>query len=152
ANRLVGETTIQQAEMGDVSSFKQPYDLAPGLSKLTVRAEVVGGPASTFTYAVKDGRPLYRSPWLYLGLGILTGAALGVFQLEGLRRRNRLRTRRFNPYVAGAPVLKDDLFLGREALLGRILQTIHNNSIMLYGERRIGKTSLQHNLKKRLKQ
>src|SRR6185369_2221173 len=29
-------------------------------------------------------------------------------------------------------------------------QTIHNNSILLYGERRIGKTTLQHHLKKRL--
>jgi AAA+ ATPase superfamily predicted ATPase len=44
------------------------------------------------------------------------------------------------------------MFLGREALLSQILQTIHNNSILLYGERRIGKTSLQHHLKKRLQQ
>jgi predicted AAA+ superfamily ATPase len=52
--------------------------------------------------------------------------------------------------VAGAPILEDDLFIGREPLLSRILQTIHNNSILLYGERRIGKTSMQHHLKKRL--
>jgi AAA+ ATPase superfamily predicted ATPase len=35
-------------------------------------------------------------------------------------------------------------------LMTRVLQTIHNNSILLYGERRIGKTSFQHRLKKRL--
>ena len=58
--------------------------------------------------------------------------------------------RRFNPYIAGAPVLQDSAFFGRERLLNRVLQTIHNNSILLYGERRIGKTSLQHRLKKRL--
>ena len=32
----------------------------------------------------------------------------------------------------------------------RVLQTVHNNSILLYGERRIGKTSFQHRLKNRL--
>jgi hypothetical protein len=71
-------------------------------------------------------------------------------QVVRLRRLNRLRTRRFNPYIAGAPVLDDQLFVGRDALLSRILETIHNNSILLFGERRIGKTSLQHQLRKRL--
>jgi hypothetical protein len=60
--------------------------------------------------------------------------------------------RRFNPYIAGAPVLDTDMFFGRELLIERILQTIHNNSLLLYGERRIGKTSLQHQLRRRLQQ
>jgi hypothetical protein len=60
--------------------------------------------------------------------------------------------RRFNPYIAGAPVLDTEMFFGRERLIERILQTIHNNSLLLYGERRIGKTSLQHQLKRRLQQ
>jgi AAA+ ATPase superfamily predicted ATPase len=42
------------------------------------------------------------------------------------------------------------MFFGRDELVDRILQTIHNNSLLLYGERRIGKTSIQHQLKKRL--
>ena len=77
---------------------------------------------------------------------------MGAVQGYRVHRRSRLLKRRFNPYVAGAPVLNDDLFLGRERLLSFILQTIPNNSILLYGERRIGKTSLQHHLKKRLQQ
>ena len=60
--------------------------------------------------------------------------------------------RRFNPYIAGAPVLDTEMFFGREQLIERILQTIHNNSLLLYGERRIGKTSLQHHLRRRLQQ
>ena len=52
--------------------------------------------------------------------------------------------------MAGAPVLDEDLFFGRDRLIDRILQTIHNNSLLLYGERRIGKTSIQHHLKRRL--
>jgi hypothetical protein len=63
-----------------------------------------------------------------------------------------LRKRRFNPYIAGAPVLEEDLFFGRRELIDRILQTIHNNSMLIYGERRIGKTSIQHQLKKRLRE
>jgi hypothetical protein len=66
------------------------------------------------------------------------------------RRSRRLRRRRFNPYLAGAPVLDEKLFFGREQLIERILQTLHNNSLLLHGERRIGKTSLQHQLKRRL--
>jgi hypothetical protein len=67
-----------------------------------------------------------------------------------LRRRRALLRRRFNPYVAGAPVLDENLFFGREALFARILPTIHNNSVLLHGERRSGKTSVQHHLKRRL--
>ncbi len=52
--------------------------------------------------------------------------------------------------MAGPPVLDENLFFGREQLIERVLQTIHNNSLLLYGERRIGKTSVQHHLKKRL--
>ena len=59
--------------------------------------------------------------------------------------------RRFNPVYRRAPVL-DPSVLRPGALLERILQTVHNNSLLLYGERRIGKTSLQHHLKRRLEQ
>ena len=52
--------------------------------------------------------------------------------------------------MAGSPVLDEKLFFGRERLIDRILQTLHNNSLLLHGERRIGKTTLQHQLKRRL--
>ncbi|MCB1044338.1 MAG: hypothetical protein KDC35_15455 [Acidobacteria bacterium] len=63
--------------------------------------------------------------------------------------QRRLRTafrERFNPYIAGAPVLTDNMFYGRRALLKQILNTLHNNSLMICGERRIGKTSFLHRL------
>jgi AAA+ ATPase superfamily predicted ATPase len=44
------------------------------------------------------------------------------------------------------------MFFGRRELVDRILDTIHNNSLLLYGERRIGKTSIQHQLRHRLKE
>lgn len=57
---------------------------------------------------------------------------------------------KYNPYIAGSPIRNEEMFFGREKLIKRILNTLHNNSLMLHGQRRIGKTSLQHQLKRRL--
>jgi AAA+ ATPase superfamily predicted ATPase len=59
--------------------------------------------------------------------------------------------RKFNPYISGGPVREPDMFFGREELLGRIINTLHNNSIMIHGPRRIGKTSLLYQLANRLR-
>jgi histone H3/H4 len=66
---------------------------------------------------------------------------------QRLRRRRAFR-KRFNPYIAGAPVLDDDMFYGREKLTDRMLSTLHRNSLMITGERRIGKTTFLHHLKR----
>ncbi len=50
-----------------------------------------------------------------------------------------------NPYIAGNPVGKTPVFVGREDVLRvvlRVLRHPHQNAITLYGQRRIGKTSL----------
>jgi len=53
-----------------------------------------------------------------------------------------------NPYVAGNPVGDSPAFVGRADVLRevlRILRRPQDNAIVLYGQRRIGKTSiLQH--------
>jgi GTPase SAR1 family protein len=59
--------------------------------------------------------------------------------------------RKFNPYISGGPVREPDMFFGREELLKRIINTLHNNSIMIHGPRRIGKTSLLYQLADRLR-
>ena len=56
--------------------------------------------------------------------------------------------RRFNPYIAGAPVLDEDMYYGRQKLTARMLSTLHRNSLMITGERRIGKTTFLHHLLK----
>src|SRR4029450_1915263 len=58
--------------------------------------------------------------------------------------------KRFNPYIAGAPVMSDDLFFGRRKLLARILNVLHHNSLLITGERRIGKTTFLSPLGKAL--
>jgi hypothetical protein len=47
-------------------------------------------------------------------------------------------------------VLDDDMFFGRERLMTRIMNVLHHNSLMITGERRIGKTTFMYHLKKAL--
>jgi len=133
-----------------LTEFHFNYDLPPGLSTFRLVARDDAGGSSSSEYIAVYEQPFYLSPWLYAVLVAMSVATLGFVYGHRARERERLLRRRFNPYVAGAPVLDENLFFGRDRLLERILQTIHNNSLLLYGERRIGKTTLQHQLKKRL--
>ncbi len=56
----------------------------------------------------------------------------------------------YNPYIAGPPIIIPEMFFGREQILQKIINILHNNNIMLTGPRRIGKTTLLHQLKNRL--
>ncbi|HHN93190.1 MAG TPA: ATP-binding protein, partial [Anaerolineae bacterium] len=50
-----------------------------------------------------------------------------------------------NPYTAGDPVGKTDAFVGRSDVLREVLRVLRHptqNAITLYGQRRIGKTSI----------
>jgi AAA+ ATPase superfamily predicted ATPase len=44
--------------------------------------------------------------------------------------------------------MDDDMFFGRQKLLARLLNVLHHNSLMITGERRIGKTTFLYHLKK----
>jgi ligand-binding sensor domain-containing protein len=66
-------------------------------------------------------------------------------------RRREALGRRFNPYISGEPVRDPDMFFGRQDLLLRILNGLHHNSIMISGERRIGKTTLLYRLGEELR-
>ena len=147
---IEGSLNVQPLGEFYLTEFNVESSLSPGGSTFRLVATDLEGLVSSSEYVVVYARPFYRAPWFY-GLVLGGGAVLcGAVLWRRSRRRVQLRTRRFNPYVAGAPVLDDDMFFGRHDLVARILQTIHNNSLLIYGERRIGKTSIQHQLKKRL--
>lgn len=82
------------------------------------------------------------------GMAVSTAAALtglagiAVLSVRHRKRRRAALRRRFNPYVSGEPVVTQEMFFGRHDILARIVDTLHENSIMIHGERRIGKTSL----------
>jgi tetratricopeptide (TPR) repeat protein len=151
--RLDVGSTLSSEPLGDsyITEFNLHSRLPPGLSTFRLVATDSEDLSSSSEYAVLYARPFFRAPWFYvLALGGVVGVG-GVLAWRRSRRRERLRRRRFNPYVAGAPVREDRMFFGRRELVDRILDTIHNNSLLLYGERRIGKTSIQHQLSLRLK-
>jgi GAF domain-containing protein len=55
-----------------------------------------------------------------------------------------------NPYIVGQPILKPEMCFGREQLFKRVLSVLHQNSLLLHGERRIGKTTVLRQLEMRL--
>lgn len=59
-----------------------------------------------------------------------------------------------NPYIAGNPIQSEKGFFGREAIfkdVQKVLTHPEANAIVLYGQRRIGKTSILLQLEKRLR-
>jgi hypothetical protein len=142
---LPESTPLQPARM---VHFAQQLPLEPGENSIVVTAIDTGGLA--YSVPIKVERRLRFHETRYF----IPSAVAGAFSVIGLGfagqmlRRSRARRRRFNPYIAGAPVLDDDMFYGREKLTARMLSTLHRNSLMITGERRIGKTTFLHHLKR----
>jgi GAF domain-containing protein len=59
---------------------------------------------------------------------------------------NLLGTMFNNPYIVGAPVREPEMCFGRAKLLNELLSVLHQNSLLLHGERRIGKTTILRQL------
>lgn len=146
----VGQATVHGRELQGlwITDFRWQHRIPAGLSSVDVVAVDVEGNRATVQYTAKYVVPFLRSLWFPASLaGGLVSLVLGLAVIRACRRRRRLRER-FNPYVAGAPILEHARFFGRQQLLDYVLRRIYNNNIMLYGERRIGKTSFQHQLKR----
>jgi tetratricopeptide (TPR) repeat protein len=153
AEREISGSSSSQP-MGEIyiTEFSVDDSLVEGASTYQLVATDDAGLTTSAEYTVVYSAPFYRSLWFQLTVALLPIAVLAGVWAHRTRRRRQLMKRRFNPYIAGAPVLDTKMFFGRDQLIERILQTIHNNSLLLYGERRIGKTSLQHHLRRRLLQ
>ncbi len=150
ADEEVGKTSVHSREFLGVwiTEFRFQHELPPGVSTLELVAVDQGGKSTQEAYSVEYVVPFSRSLWFPASIGAaLICLGFGLVGTKAHRRRQLLR-RRFNPYVAGAPILEQKRFFGREQLLDHVLRRVYNNSILLYGERRIGKTSFQHQLKK----
>ena len=92
--------------------------------------------------------------WLILFGALAVGGFSYVLYEIIMRRLNMVRAiqRGFNPYISGEPVRSEEMFFGRRELLEQIVSTLHNNSIMIHGERRIGKTTILYQLAHALRQ
>ena len=85
--------------------------------------------------------------------GLLALIGFGYMGIEVIQTRRRALdavVRSFNPFISGEPVRREDMFFGRRNMLQKIVDTLHNNSIMIHGERRIGKTTLLYQLNNHL--
>jgi tetratricopeptide (TPR) repeat protein len=150
-NRPVAGTSASEA-VGEyfITEFSAGRRLGAGANALTVVATDSAGLSSRSQYAVLYQRPWFLAPWLLAASVASLGVGAGGLLVYRRKKHRRRRARRFNPYIAGGPIFDAQLFYGREPLIQRILQTVHNNSLLLYGERRIGKTSLLHQVQRRL--
>ncbi len=140
------ENLTQEGE-GRTHTFDESVPLTRGLNRVVVSVKDRKGRGFEVVLEV-DRKPTFvENPYFYPLVALcavsLVGTGAGVY---AARRRRALRNR-FNPYIAGAPVLSNAMFFGRKKLLGRVLNMIHANSLMITGDRRIGKTSFMHHLK-----
>jgi tetratricopeptide (TPR) repeat protein len=141
---------LENTEASRHHTFQRMVPLSPGANDITVVAVDGRGLRREKTFQIIRHRRLYEQPW-FLPAGFATSLGLvGLGLVVQRTRQRRAGRRRFNPYIAGAPVLDDTMFFGRKKLLTRILNVLHHNSLMITGERRIGKTTLLYHLKKSL--
>ncbi len=147
-----GTASVQAREFQGlwITEFRSTHRLEPGVTTIGVKALERGGAVVGEEYSVEYVAPFLWSGRFFASLAALLACVGLALLARRSHRRRRLLRRRFNPYIAGAPVLEAERYYGREELLDYVLRRLQNNSIMLYGERRIGKTSFQHRLKRRL--
>jgi hypothetical protein len=133
--------------------------LAQGAHRIDVRAIDADGNASpTATMTVIVPAPFWITLLLYLAIVVVPGTlggALGVFWYRRwVRRQALLRAVRgqFIPYDVGPLIADPDRYIGRGPILDTILGRIDNNSFYVYGEPRIGKSSLLAQIRQRLEQ
>ena len=129
-------------------NFEREFPLEPGRNEIKVTVSDTGGLSLDHVFVVERRLRFYETrAFLPSALGGAVGL-IGLGALAARLRRRRAIRRRFNPYIAGAPVLDDDMFFGRQKLMARMLNVLHHNSLMITGERRIGKTTFRYHLKK----
>lgn len=137
---------LDSAESTRNVPFEREFPLDPGLNRITVTAIDSSGLVHEQGFQVTRRLRFYETPaFLPSALAAAAGVVGAGLGAQRWRRRRAVR-RRFNPYIAGAPVMDEGMFFGRAKLMARILNVLHHNSLMITGERRIGKTTFLYHL------
>jgi tetratricopeptide (TPR) repeat protein len=130
--------------------FDEEFPLQAGQHQISVTAVDTSDASAVTSFDVTRQLRFYESKAFLPSAGATALGLLGAGLAVQHARRRRALHRRFNPYIAGAPVMADNMFFGRRKLLNRIMNVLHHNSLMITGERRIGKTTFLYHLKKAL--
>jgi hypothetical protein len=130
--------------------FDEEFPLQAGRNRISVTAVDTSETPTVTAFDVTRRLRFYETKAFLPSAGAAALGLLGAGLVVQHARRRRALHRRFNPYIAGAPVMADNMFFGRRKLLNRILNVLHHNSLMITGERRIGKTTFLYHLKKAL--
>ena len=147
---VADQDLLERGELIRQQRIDHTFDLVKGANEIRIVATDTGGMSREQAFLVTRTLLLYEQPWFLPSAAASSLAIIGLgYAVQRTRRRRAVRSR-FNPYIAGAPVLEDDMFFGRHKLLARIMNVLHHNSLMITGERRIGKTTLLHHLRKAL--
>ena len=154
--RVGGKVVAEELPLPRLDSGEPPRNLSisrelplePGPNEVVVTAFDGSGLKRSEKFLITRRLRFYETALFVPSVVGGTASVLGVGLLAQRLRRRRAVRRRFNPYIAGAPVLDDEMFFGRDKLTSRMLSVLHHNSLMITGERRIGKTTFLYHLKK----
>lgn len=133
-------------------SFSFPIPLQLGENTIVLTAYDVDSPQKRTIerFVVTRKVPIYQTSIFAMGVAAIVLVLIGAVITTRMVKYRLAIVNKYNPYIAGSPIRNEEMFFGREKLITRIMNTLHNNSLLIYGPRRIGKTSLQHQLKRRL--
>ena len=138
---------LKPGDEGRTHSFDVSVPLSLGANQVVVSVKDRRGRDFETVFTIERKPTWVDRPSFYPLVGLTAVSLMGsTLLIYGARRRRAVRNR-FNPYIAGAPVLSNQMFFGRKKLMHRVLNMIHANSLMITGDRRIGKTSFMHHLK-----
>jgi tetratricopeptide (TPR) repeat protein len=154
--RVGGKVVAEELPLPRLDSGEPPRNLSinrelplqPGPNEVVVTAFDGSGLKKSEKFLITRRLRFYETAFFLPSVVGGTASVLGLGLLAQRLRRRRAVRRRFNPYIAGAPVLDDEMFFGRDKLTSRMLSVLHHNSLMITGERRIGKTTFLYHLKK----
>jgi tetratricopeptide (TPR) repeat protein len=128
--------------------LEETFPLEPGENVFVVTATDVMGLTTDRPFRIVRHLRLYETPYFLPSALLAALGLIGIGLVVQRARQRRAVRNRFNPYIAGAPVMDEEMFFGRQKLMSRILNVLHHNSLMITGERRIGKTTFLYHLGK----
>ena len=106
--------------------FRVTIPLILGENQITVVAYDRDMPEphrAVYPLAITRKRPIYQTPLFVGGLSALLLILGGALVISRLLKRRIAFVNKYNPYIAGAPVLNEKMFFGRENLIRRVINT-----------------------------